>query len=306
MKKISVVICTYNRPKLVIKALDSLWTQTSAKDRYEIVVVDNNSELETHDLISDKCKTIGIACLVTEEKQGLSYARNRGISQAQYDLIGFIDDDAVVDSNWVERALSNFETVLPEPSVMGGKVIPWFEKQPPRWHYPELELFSWGNDSKFLKGRKARNGFAGGNIIFRKDVLKRFGGFEGNLGMVGNSIGLGEETELCMRIYEEEPYFYYDPHLLIKHFIPAKKMTIRYQIERAYKGGRTNYQIRDDRNLMIVMSREVIKLIIASIASIVGLVFYIFPSKWQKRMAARSIIEASVAVGWLRQSMRLN
>ena len=43
--RLSVIICTYNRARLLVGALESLSLQTADDDEFEIIVVDNNSDL---------------------------------------------------------------------------------------------------------------------------------------------------------------------------------------------------------------------------------------------------------------------
>ena len=56
----------------------------------EIIVVDNNSTDNTHQLIKEKFPDIN---LIKEINQGVSHARNRGIIHAKNDWIAFLDSD---------------------------------------------------------------------------------------------------------------------------------------------------------------------------------------------------------------------
>ena len=77
---ISVVICTYNRSRDLDNVLKSLALQQVPDDLiWEIVVVDNNSKDDTKDVVEDFKLTTPIPVTYSsEEKQGLSHARNRG------------------------------------------------------------------------------------------------------------------------------------------------------------------------------------------------------------------------------------
>src|SRR5258705_7046279 len=81
---VSVVICTYNRCSLLVRALESLQHQEPADLSYEVLVVDNNSTDETRDITQRFIeKNPRKFRYIFEPKQGLSYARNAGIAKAR-------------------------------------------------------------------------------------------------------------------------------------------------------------------------------------------------------------------------------
>src|SRR4029453_11364149 len=128
---ISVVIGTRNRAKMLDKALDSVLHQESkgARVRYEVIVVDNNSSDGTREVVERYIKQ-GARDLkyLFEEKQGVSYARNCGVANADAPIIAFTDDDVFVTKEWV----ANIKTVFdkhPEIGFLGGKILP-------RWKAP--------------------------------------------------------------------------------------------------------------------------------------------------------------------------
>jgi glycosyltransferase involved in cell wall biosynthesis len=53
---ISVIICTYNRVELFANALQTIREQTLETSYYEIIVVDNNSQDGTHDIMEHFCR----------------------------------------------------------------------------------------------------------------------------------------------------------------------------------------------------------------------------------------------------------
>jgi glycosyltransferase involved in cell wall biosynthesis len=91
---LSVVICTYNRSSLLVRALESLEFQEPADLAYEVLVVDNNSSDDTRNVAQHFVeKRPPRFRYIFEPKQGLSYARNAGIANARAEDIAFTDDD---------------------------------------------------------------------------------------------------------------------------------------------------------------------------------------------------------------------
>ena len=95
MKKLSIVIATYNRSQSLLRILRSVVGQTAPAQLWECVVVNNNSTDDTEAVFSDfaeKNPTFDLR-MVTETKQGLSNARNCGIAASVGDYIAIVDDD---------------------------------------------------------------------------------------------------------------------------------------------------------------------------------------------------------------------
>ena len=88
MASISVVLPTYNRATLLVRALNSILNQKRLPD--QIIVVDDGSTDETQQLIAEKYPAI---TYLYQENQGVSAARNYGIREARSDWIAFLDSD---------------------------------------------------------------------------------------------------------------------------------------------------------------------------------------------------------------------
>src|SRR5438309_8873202 len=99
-KKITVQICSHNRKQLLAKVLASLFDQTFPKEEFEVIVVDDGSTDGTAEMIKGLAAPIDLV-YIRQEKEGLSAGRNKGILKAQGEIILFIDDDVIADSNLV-------------------------------------------------------------------------------------------------------------------------------------------------------------------------------------------------------------
>src|SRR6476469_7832717 len=99
---VSIVMPTYNRCGELEAAVNSALCQTEPADHYELVIVDNNSTDKTAELLQ-RLTAIhsGRVRAVTERKQGVSHARNAGISAATAPIVAFFDDDVHVTPEWV-------------------------------------------------------------------------------------------------------------------------------------------------------------------------------------------------------------
>jgi glycosyltransferase involved in cell wall biosynthesis len=94
---LSIVIPAYNEEHQLEACLDSIAVQTVRPD--EVILVDNNSTDTTVRI----AKNYPFVKIVTEHRQGIVYARNKGFNTARSCIIGRIDADTVLPIDWVER-----------------------------------------------------------------------------------------------------------------------------------------------------------------------------------------------------------
>lgn len=100
--KISMLMGTLNRKELMLRAIESVLSQ-SHKD-FEIIIIDQSEEDNKNSLPNDD----RIRYFHIEEK-GLSHARNVGLQYATGDIIGLMDDDAVYEKYVLEKVNNFFE-----------------------------------------------------------------------------------------------------------------------------------------------------------------------------------------------------
>src|SRR5207247_44217 len=97
------------RAELLRGALESLEGQSLARERFEILVVDNASTDSTATVVAE-CAARGTIEVryVRENELGLDAARNRGIREASGEVVAFLDDDARARHDWAAEVLEGF------------------------------------------------------------------------------------------------------------------------------------------------------------------------------------------------------
>ena len=203
---LSVVICTYNRGKYLPMVLDSLRAQQFPLDAFEIILVDNNSTDTTGDIIRtyrQENPSLPLSYLV-EYNQGISYARNRGVTEAKGDVIVFIDDDETVEPDFL-RGVDDFFTRYPDAGISAGPVIPVYETREPHWlsHFTRRLVtgeYRKGNCVKLLSPKD----YPGtGHACFRRALFLRYGAFDTNLGRKGNSLMGAEDKDFFLHFFRD-------------------------------------------------------------------------------------------------------
>ena len=97
---ISVVIPTYNRAALLVRAVRSVLEQTRAPA--EVIVVDDGSDDETKKIVNELASSSEIPVIhLYQRNQGPAAARNKGIEFASCPLIAFLDSD----DYWLKKKL---------------------------------------------------------------------------------------------------------------------------------------------------------------------------------------------------------
>jgi glycosyltransferase involved in cell wall biosynthesis len=113
---LTVIVPVYNEQELIAGCLDSLLNQTLEKDKYEIIVIDNNSTDLTTKIALEK----GVR-VEKELKKGYVHAIRRGIDVSETELIAFTDADCRVPPDWAAKILSHFNGTKEFVGV-GGKL----------------------------------------------------------------------------------------------------------------------------------------------------------------------------------------
>ena len=228
---LSVILCTYNRDKYIYNVLQSIADNDFAKSEYEVVLVNNNST----DRTEEECRRFQADNpevtfrYFVETSQGLSYARNCGIRNAQGDLLVYVDDDARVNPEYL-RTYAGFFAAHPDIDAAGGPILPVYETEEPSWmsHYTRQlitgRLYLGDKQREFPAGAYP----GGGNACYRKRVFDRVGLFNVELGRKGNSLIGAEEKDLFDKMTSLHIRFFYLPTAILYHIIPEKKLTQDY------------------------------------------------------------------------------
>jgi glucosyl-dolichyl phosphate glucuronosyltransferase len=227
---ISVVLSTYNRAAMLPAALEALLTQRTTV-AYEVILVDNNSTDGTREVAARYVTGHpGRVRYVFERQQGLSYGRNTGIAAARGAVIAFTDDDVEVAPDWVERLARAFES-HPDVAYVGGRVLPQWTVQPPRWlttaHWSPLAVQDYG-DEPVRVGAAWPVCLVGANLAFRRSVFDRVGLFTPSFGRIKDGIGSTEDHEMQLRLWQVGLEGLYVPDVRMMADVTPDRMTKAY------------------------------------------------------------------------------
>ncbi|MGO4821818.1 MULTISPECIES: glycosyltransferase family 2 protein [unclassified Flavobacterium] len=120
--KFSLIVCTYMRPKPLLKLLQSVQGQTLYPD--EILIVDGSKNDETQAILQQNPFRNLEYFKVLETERGLTKQRNYGVARVgeEIEVVCFLDDDTVLDADYFEQLLKTYQ-VYPEALGVGGYII---------------------------------------------------------------------------------------------------------------------------------------------------------------------------------------
>ncbi|MFM8892087.1 MAG: glycosyltransferase [Planctomycetia bacterium] len=238
----SVVICTHNpRASLLARTVESLRAQTEPAERWEFILVDNNSTPPVSERIDLAWHPA--ARIVREERTGLTHARLRGIAEATAPLIIFVDDDNVLARDYVETAI-RIGAEHPFLGAWGGTIRGEFETPPPHWARQHLGLLAirdchratWTNEPYGSQSTPV-----GAGMCIRKQVADAYAAATAGdplriaLGRAGSSMMACEDTEMAHASFEFDLGVGVFPQLSLTHLIPAERLQPGY-LERVAEG----------------------------------------------------------------------
>jgi glycosyltransferase involved in cell wall biosynthesis len=160
----SVIIPSYNRGHIIVRAIESVLNQSYSD--FEIIVVDDGSIDETRTVISSQ-NDPRISYLFQQNK-GVCTARNLGASKAKGDYLVFLDSDDYVAKEW----LMDFYHAISEKA-------------------PDIVRCRKADEN--VVDNNSYKGFLSGSFTIRKEVFYKVGMYDENL-------HYGENTELKWRI----------------------------------------------------------------------------------------------------------
>ncbi|WP_136715459.1 glucosyl-dolichyl phosphate glucuronosyltransferase [Halorientalis salina] len=235
--RVSVVLCTHtlDRYDAFTEAAESVLDQTY--EDTELVLVSDGNEAVADRFREDYGDRGDVVTHCNDENVGLLESRNNGARVATGDVVAFIDDDAIADSEWIAELVETYERE--DALAAGGKMTPAWVAGRPGFLPEEFYWLVGVTHRGFADGAgEVRNTF-GSNISFRRDVFLELDGFDTDIGgRQGDKNLQGGETELCARLADEYGNgVYYNPEARVAHKVYEYRTDPWWLLDRAFWQG---------------------------------------------------------------------
>jgi len=284
--EISVIICTHNpRFDYLSRVLLALQSQQLFLDQWELIIVDNASD---RPLVNDReysykqereplypyCNhTTGTniywhpqASIVREEKLGLTGARLKGFQVAQGELLVFVDDDNLLQPDYLLQIHQIFQA-HPGLGAIAGKSTPEFEINPEPWmaeFYKVLALRDFGEHPLMTAECQLKQPVtrletpaypefapAGIGLAVRRSAFASYADritgdtLRLTFGRTGSQLTSGEDNDIILTLMSTGWQVGYFPQLQLTHLIPAKRLERKYLAKLNYASSRSWVQVLD-------------------------------------------------------------
>ena len=164
--RVSVVIATFARGKLLLETLDSVFAQT-ARD-VEVIVVNDGSPDDTARLLEPLVEAARIV-YIEQTNHGVSHSRNVGLARARGEYVAILDDDDLWPADKLEWQV-RFLDEHPDVGVVGGTLHTIDVAGTPGTpgpYYPSITFDSLFNGNPF---------WTPGQTLVRRSLIDRVGG----------------------------------------------------------------------------------------------------------------------------------
>ena len=211
--RVEILYVTYNREKCTKITLPTLLEKSGYP--FELTIVDNGSTDSTVSYLQKIQEEYGsklpIRLILNRTNKGLSKPTNEFWQSSGAELVGKIDNDIVVERNWLPKLLDAHKKI-PHLAVIGG------------FHFP-LEIFNLRKCRHNLFEHSGvqllRQAYIGGNYLAKRDVLLKNGPLDENLANAGFKVGGWTEYQLAL---SSQGYWigYYYPLIPFEHLHTAE------------------------------------------------------------------------------------
>jgi glycosyltransferase involved in cell wall biosynthesis len=208
--KVSVVIPTLNRARVLAQTIDRLEAQTIPQDLYEIVVVDNSSTDDTPNVLTEKARLYSNLRSLIQAKPGAAPTRNAGLRQATGDIVLFIDNDILAEPDLIEKHLE-YHSIHANASVIGSVVTPWDHRTDPFLRYLHHRRIY--NPYTITSGPIDFSYYHTGNVSTPRATLLESGGFNEDFFIYGM-----EDIELGYRLQKLGSQMVYGDRARATHY----------------------------------------------------------------------------------------
>ena len=268
---VSVCICTFKRPALLVLLLAELERQIGADAGVEFVVADNDPEHSAREVLAEWAQRLPLRS-VHVPVPNIASARNAVVAAARAPWLAFIDDDESPDPGWLDKLRAAQQKF--DADVVFAPVLPRYVEGTADW----LRLGGYFDRPRFATGtrigtRDARTG----NVLLRADQVKALGAtpFDVAFGRTG-----AEDTVLFRELLARGAVFVWCDEATVQEEVPLARANSGWLLRRSYRLGQTwavseTYQLRGGAWLARACSlgaRATLQLLVA-----VGLALVLWP-----------------------------
>lgn len=237
---LSVVICTHNPvPQLLSETILFLRSQPLALDNWELLIVDNSSpEYQSVERLIDLSWHTHSRC-IRETTLGLTTARLTGYLAAKHDVIVYIDDDNLLDPDYL-KTVQTIADNFPQLGVWGaGNIVPRFEEPPEEWTKQYWYLLALRNQEfeTWSNFKSPLTTVVGAGMCVRRSVMAKYAELvatsklRSSLDPIGKQLNRAGDQDIFYTAYDIHLGVGVFPSLKLTHVMPSFRLREDYLLQ---------------------------------------------------------------------------
>ncbi len=286
LPSVTVIVCTYRRPRQLQELLNSLATQEIAGLRPQLCIVDIDAEQSACSVVSAAAQQFPWPVqYVSQPVKNIALTRNAGLETVQTDYLAFIDDDEVAAPVWLKSLVGLAEQE--NAQLIFGPVSPIYPAGIDAW----LIEGGFFERPRHLTGeivpmREARTG----NVLIKADlILKNGWKFDEKLGLSG-----GEDSAFFENMYAAGVMAIWCDEAEVSEEVALNRATSGWLLRRSFRIGSVEASLALASGSLLSPGKIILKLIYLVFRSIISSIFIPLRKKSSNFKVLRSL---SLAAG---------
>lgn len=203
LPRISIVIATRERPEALSNCLDAVDALDYPRECFEVIVVDDGGDTDLAAVVARAGENVQ---LIWQEHRGPAAARNRGASEARFELLAFTDDDCRPTPSWLRELTARMN----RGEGAGGRTVAGLPENSYAVVSQAIVDVVYGF---YNRNPDAARFFASNNVAFPAGSFQELGGFD-------ERFRTAEDRELCDRWVASGRTLRFAPRALVVHDRP--------------------------------------------------------------------------------------
>lgn len=236
MKRLSIIVCTFERPRPLERALTSILALNHvSRVEIEIVVVDNSDSGSARGTVERIARDTSVPVrYVTAHPANIAVARNAGLAATSAPIVAFIDDDQELECDWLNHVLDGLDKYPHD--VFFGPVAAVFErgagsKMARAMFHQNMDAPAGTDMFAINRPRSQTYPLSTGNSIFRRRILQHGPAFDSRYGTSG-----GEDFFLFCQLQRRGARFGWLPEARVREHVPPQRCNEEYIVDRTFAG----------------------------------------------------------------------
>lgn len=239
----SIIVTSYSTDRLpyLKQLIDSVNNQKDNLKAEVVFVIESDRVLFDRLVLALRDLPLFAKVIYFDRLEGMSDARNRGVLSCSGEYIAFVDDDVVLNKDYLQTLILMMETS--DAIALTGPLVPIWDENRASWFPKELSWLI--GSSEWLDSNTVRNlrNAWGSNYVTRKKEFLDIGGFSQDFGLHNASRYKwsdppSEDVDLSIRLSKEfhKPILFV-PKLRVGHHVTARKISWKFIAQRSYSIG---------------------------------------------------------------------